>query len=144
GRAVAEAVKSLSWCYMMQAEPFRADDFDTPKKFVDRLRGVVRGFSQFEPEPHHVSVSHKQVTSAMREVRMLPLAERRSIYLADRLDEQATWYATKSAKHGRQAATWFAVSLIAEGLALVIVLVQASIWERLDLVGVVAAIAVAA
>jgi hypothetical protein len=142
-RAVEEAVKTLTWRYMMRVEPFRNDD-TSDRKFLsvlDDIREARSGVRSSVPA-HDGSV--KLITSRMREVRQRPLEERRDLYVNERLDEQATWYASKSEANRSLAAKLFWASLATQFMALTLAVWRvASPIASLSLIGPLLALGIA-
>jgi hypothetical protein len=54
----------------------------------------------------------QQLTTEMERVRSLGLADRKAIYLSERVQEQRAWYSRKAAANRRSARRWFAFGLI--------------------------------
>jgi hypothetical protein len=80
----------------------------------------------------------------MRRLRHSPVDERRVVYMEDRVASQLGWYAGKSAANGRAAGRWFCVGLVLETAALGFAIFQITAEGIPDLVGLLAAVAIAA
>jgi ABC-type multidrug transport system fused ATPase/permease subunit len=142
GRAVAESVKSLTWRYMMRLEPFE-DDATCDQKFVEKLEATLNARSSLR---YRVSASSstEQITARMREVRQLPIEQRRDRYVKERLEDQAKWYALKSEANRVLAGRLFWAALAAQFIALALAVWRvASPSATLSLVGPLLALAAA-
>jgi hypothetical protein len=142
GRAVAESVKTVSWRYMMRAEPFSTDG-ESDREFSRRLSAILGDCRHLRQELGGMATDAPQITPRMREVRRLGVRKRLDVYLRERLDRQIEWYHDKAQLNGRLAERWFWASFSAELVALVIALLAISVNGLINLVGMVAAIAVA-
>lgn len=124
GRAVAESVKTISWRWMMRAEPFEdADNIEiVSKQFISDLKAILnqnRSLSQsLQPE----SGVNEPISNVMKNVRALSISERLEIYAEQRIQNQANWYSTNSQFNKRRAKQWFWVSIILHSLAILMLL----------------------
>ncbi|WP_188784878.1 DUF4231 domain-containing protein, partial [Nocardioides phosphati] len=139
GRAAAESVKSLTWCYVTGADPFPIGTPDVDEALVHRLRQIVDELS-------HVSTSittGEQITTGMRALRAASFTSRRDAYVVGRIEDQRGWYASKARFHrtrGRRL-LWSAGFCSLFGLVLGLLRAQGVI--SIDLVGVSATIGAA-
>ena len=81
GRAAAESVKTLSWRYAIGGEPFNVGVDEEPRVadlFLSRLNSLFDVIRDLELAPP--TSSDGQITARMREVRSLPLAQRKDVY----------------------------------------------------------------
>ncbi len=115
GRAAAESVKTLSWRYGVGGEPFNVG-VDEEKRVADlflaRLKSlfdVIKDLDLAAP-----TTSEGQITPRMREVRALPLAQRKDIYEHGRVEEQQKWYQAKANWNKRCANGWTRTMLAIE------------------------------
>lgn len=106
GRAIAESVKTLAWKYAVGGSPFEVGHQDADKLLLERLIEIIRNVHGLEPVPGDTP---EQVTPGMRALRAMPLADRRTVYQRDRLDEQYGWYVTKAKSCRTVAERWSAV-----------------------------------
>ncbi|MFZ1895267.1 MAG: DUF4231 domain-containing protein [Rhodoplanes sp.] len=123
-RALAESVKTLTWRYMMRADPFG----DAPKLAVAR--------AAFREQLHQLFTANKataqmiahdwsaddQITKDMDDFRALPLEERKARYEAGRIRDQRTWYAQKARYNRRQIKIWVSFGVICYVLAALLAL----------------------
>ena len=100
GRAVAESIKSLSWKFMMKAEPFNSgNDPDDKALLFNRIHEIVEksgenGFDIDAPSSHDHTITQKMI-----EVRNSTFLERKDIYATHRVDDQIGWYKTTAIKN---------------------------------------------
>ena len=119
GRAVAESTKSLAWLYMMRVEPFNVPTPQADGAFVDALRGVLgERPAVSQPIRSHENSQLEQITPAMGLVRRLPFHQRRTAYEKLRLNDQLSWYSSRSVMLRRGNDRAFVVGIIFEVLAL--------------------------
>lgn len=105
-RALAESVKTLSWRYMMGAEPF---GLVQPTKIVRQefASYIVELLTTHREAGDALVYGHAhgaQITDRMEAVRALSFSERKQFYFDERIDEQLQWYrqkATFNARRGR-------------------------------------------
>lgn len=114
-RALAESCKTLSWRYMMGSEPFtlQLDAAKTQALLAERLHELV-SFQQLGPGLLIAcGEAEEQATPAMHSVRQQDFAQRKEIYLANRIDNQMNWYKMK-ARHNQRASkiSLFAIVMV--------------------------------
>ena len=127
-RALAESVKTATWRFTMRAHPFEdATSIDIPKaEFRNLLRDILTANRRVADTLQETD-SH-QVTESMLTVRQMALRERITYYVAHRIDDQRSWYTSKSAQNRKALRVWMALtvglyvaaaaSLNAEGLGI--------------------------
>ncbi|HLL51693.1 MAG TPA: SLATT domain-containing protein, partial [Thermomicrobiales bacterium] len=86
----------------------------------------------------------QQITTAIRRLRHSLVDERREVNMEDRVANQLGWYAGKSTANGRAAGRWFWLGLVLETAALGFAIFQNTAEGIPDLVGLLAAVAIAA
>lgn len=104
-RATAESLKTVSWRFMMRANPYHEGDAESV--LFLRLRQVIEEL----PDQPVVPVDAPQLTPKMREVRAAPLPVRRAVYASDRIEDQLRWYGEQAVRNDRQSRLWNAVML---------------------------------
>lgn len=107
GRAVAESVKTLAWRFAVGGAPFEAGRSDAEALLLDRLRDIIRSMRGLEWAPTDLP---DQVTRPMRALRGRSLADRRTTYLRDRIDDQFAWY-TRAAKRCATVADRWSIAM---------------------------------
>ena len=120
GRAVAESVKTLSWRYSVGGQPFGTvvpEGLNVSDLFLSRLislLGVVKDLDLIAP-----TSSQHQITQRMRDIRALPLHERKLIYEGGRVASQQDWYWHKANWNRRWANRWTIAILMIEATGIV-------------------------
>ena len=142
GRAVAESVKTSAWRYMMRAEPYNTDDAAAEQGLIDTLEEILATDAILKQDLR--AVPGVVITPRMRQVRALPLRERKACYRHARVQNQLDWYSTKAAANRRAARAWWSIGVGAQGLAVVAAVLGILRPESLNLIGVFAAVAAAA
>jgi hypothetical protein len=106
GRAAAESVKTLSWRYVMRAEPFNAEQSpaDADSLFLQQLKSVLGVLKDVDLAPD--AAVGKQITDAMRAVRAAPLSDRKVAYEEYRVADQQSWYSRKAKWNRDRANHW--------------------------------------
>jgi len=145
GRAIAESAKTLAWRYMMGASPFGVAELSPAQADID----VLERFADLTREASSIKLSipdsgeTEQITDAMRAKRALPLADRRAIYLEQRIKDQVNWYARKATWNDKRASFWSFVLSAGTLIGFVCGVLKATGIVNVDLLGVVAAIVAA-
>lgn len=109
GRAVAEAVKTATWRYMMQTTPF--DEHDAEKRFISALQDDLKAYGDLPLSVAAITLDEGQITPCMHQIRALPLEERKRYYLQNRIEDQIAYYARRSAQYERTSQRWGRVSI---------------------------------
>jgi hypothetical protein len=120
GRAVAESVKSMSWRYMMGADPYFIDlsAAEAGKKLISGLTDIARERKQLAPALGGAFFELPQISEAMRAIRSLTLDERKAIYLTDRIKSQRRWYNREASRNRSADSRYFAFILTFQFCAL--------------------------
>jgi hypothetical protein len=124
GRAVAESVKTISWRWMMRAEPYQdCEKLEiVSKAFISDQKAILdqnRSLSHVLQSDCAVS---DPISNKMKAVRGLPVLERLSFYVEHRIQEQENWYWHKSKLNKRRAKQWFWVSVALHSSAILMLL----------------------
>lgn len=142
-RAVAETVKSAAWRYVMK----RDDNTDAANaavaEFQDQLRDLSRRFPGVRKWLTAGRTDEPVVSGAMRAVRVLPLNDRRNLYVQERLKDQRLWYARKAQYNVRQEHVWLALMVLAQAAALVWAYLHWHYLWRFNAIGGLSAVAAA-
>jgi hypothetical protein len=139
GRAAAESVKSLTWCYVTRANPFPAGAANVDQAFIDRLRRIVRELNHLDA----TVTTGEQITDAMRQLRAASFARRRDAYVTGRIEEQRKWYADKADFHRTRARQLMWGAALSSVVGLVLGVLRAQEVIKLDLLGLFATIGAA-
>jgi conflict system pore-forming effector with SLATT domain len=142
-RAAAESAKTLAWRYAVGGQPFDldggTDDHGAERLLLRRFTGITSSLRDFALLP--MRGEDRQVTSAMRQVRTLPLEERQRQYLVGRINDQRAWYADRARRNERRSAQWSVGLAALETAGLVAAVLAAVQLINFDLPGIFGAIA---
>lgn len=112
GRAVAESIKTRSWCYMMAAEPYASDrsQAEVDELFIKDIAAILHEVPNivFPPVPDK---TRSEITEDMRSLRAAPLAVKMKTYLKCRIVDQRDWYGSRSRINSVREAQLFWVVL---------------------------------
>lgn len=145
GRAAAESVKTLSWRYMMRAEPFvcSGDQNEVDRIFLDRLCDVLSVLKDLDLVIVPQREVGEQITPRMREVRNARLEDRKATYDVSRVAEQQSWYLRKARWNRRRDLVWTLGMLGVELGGVVAALLKTTGMLRGDVLGVAGAVVAA-
>jgi len=125
GRVVAESVKTVTWRYMMHAEPYHNPEENIARSiFLTELRQILEQNKQLGQIFTGATATMNAISSRMAEIYSLTLNERKSLYLKDRIDDQLSWYAKKANSNKKNASRWFVIMCAAQAFALILVLIR--------------------
>jgi hypothetical protein len=137
GRAVAASVKTLCWQYGVGGGVFGIGAAGAEERLVARLGDVLEATSM-------VGASGRLITPELGALRRAPLADRRSIYLAERVDGQVRWYSQRAAYNRRRVRLWYGVAIASQTVGLVFAALKAFDVIQVDLLGIAATAAASA
>ena len=125
-RAIAESVKTSSWRFMMKGAPyFDAVSVEQVKKeFRNLLRSILSEHKDLGHEFGGDISETDQITSKMCEVRNFDLQARIDFYRKFRIDEQRSWYASKSAENRKKGKIWFGILIGLQAIAVVLLVLR--------------------
>lgn len=129
-RALAESIKTATWRFMMDAEPFalsQEDSVESFRKLLNELLKENKGIGTYLAGDWS---DKDQITQKMLEIRSSSYSEKRKIYLNERIDEQRTWYAYKSGENRKSAQYWFIVLCLLYGMAILLSFVKFAYPEQ--------------
>lgn len=118
-RALAESAKTITWRYMMRAEPFDADDRKAKQLFILSLRKIFDANKYASAQSAEI-VGLDQVTDQMMLYRNQTLDERIALYKQYRVEEQQSWYVKKAAFNKRLSKRWFTGLIIINSIAIIL------------------------
>jgi hypothetical protein len=128
-RAIAESVKTLTWRYMMQAEPFGLglDLTAAKKKFLAEMKeirktydGTGANLAEFEPSPTIFS-------QTMDDARAADWKDRKAKYLRERLEPDREWYARSARTSSLGSEKWLWLIIMLQIVAFFFAVVQPSL-----------------
>lgn len=113
GRAVAESVKTRTWRWMMRADPYEdCQNIElVSKQFISDLKSILDQNRSLSHSLQSTTAVRDPISQCMKKVRSLSVSERLSIYVIQRIQQQAEWYLMKSRFNKRRAQQWFWVSV---------------------------------
>jgi hypothetical protein len=130
---------------MMRIAPY-AEESTADRAFAEDLIAAMRARPNMRQSLMDIPTDARQITPTMRAVRALPFADRRRLYVDQRLANQTTWYHGKAVGNLVNARRWFWISLTGQAAAAIIALASifAPTLPITSLVGFFAALATAA
>ena len=97
GRAVAESVKSMTWKWMMKAEPYQDMVLETASsRFKDDLRNLLHQNKALFSHYQNDDSGFYCISEKMKEVRNSTAKDRLSFYNRNRVENQLNWYRIKT------------------------------------------------
>jgi hypothetical protein len=118
-RALSESVKTVSWRYMMRAEPFDGSDSEARRHFLETLGNILQANKRSSSRAIKM-LNTEQITTKMIGVRSLDLPGRKDCYHAERVSDQHDWYTRKAKSNARASDLWFGLVIAANALAVLI------------------------
>ena len=124
GRAVAESVKTISWRWMMRAEPYEDNENIevVSREFLSDLKTILDQNRSLSHSLQAGSAVCDPISGTMRKVRELSVSDRLAVYVEHRVTDQANWYWMKSRFNKRRAQQWFWVSVVLHSSAILMLL----------------------
>ena len=116
-RALAESIKTVSWRYMMRADPFNVDDTTALGHFRQSLSAIFEANKSISAQATATS-SGPQITEKMQSIRSSGLEDRINFYEKQRVDDQQGWYSRKATTNEKSAKWWFRALIAVNVLAL--------------------------
>lgn len=124
-RALAESVKTVTWRFIMSAEPFaQLNENANIAEFRKRLNELLEDNKGMSAHLSGDWSQHDQVTPEMKSALQLPFNEKKQMYLGSRIDDQRKWYAKKSGENRKASTKYFGLLCGAYGIAIVLLLVR--------------------
>src|SRR5437868_267811 len=142
GRAVAESVKTLAWCYAVAGEPFSKPGRgggEADALLLQRVQQIIDEFREIGVLPG--TGPTQEITGWMRALRARPLADRKHTYQRSRVDDQRGWYARKARWNHRRSLWWSVAMLAIQSLGLGGALLKGTGLIDFDALGILAAAA---
>jgi hypothetical protein len=135
GRAIAESAKTMAWRFAVGAAPYDKTDPTSEERYLADLQRLLSDGPQTDIYPS----SKPAISTAMADVRGFDLADRRQVYLRDRIDDQLNWYSTKALKSRQRSNQWRTALIIAEGVGVFLAFGRATDLLPIDAGGIVGA-----
>jgi hypothetical protein len=126
GRALAESLKTSTWRYMMNAEPFARTDTagQSRTEFAKLLKAITDANEHVRRAIRRRPVEGDQITAWMEEMRAKPLAERIAYYLDFRIRDQKNWYVNKAKWNRSRFRDFVAIGVIVQSLAIILAIIR--------------------
>jgi SMODS and SLOG-associating 2TM effector domain 3/SMODS and SLOG-associating 2TM effector domain 1 len=124
-RALAESLKTLTWRYMMRAEPFDLSDQRAKHLFVESAKKILSANRQAMGKSVEMS-SFGQITQIMNQNRASDLESRKYFYLSKRIDDQLAWYQSKASLNKNLSRNWFAILIASNVLGVLFAIFRIS------------------
>lgn len=123
-RSLAESVKTLTWRYVMGAEPFFTElaAHAAHDEFRQHLQRTLDENRRTTEKIVAEWSDADQITNEMDRIRNLSLHDRRRVYRKDRVQEQRAWYSRKAAENKKSAKHWIAFGIGLYAAAMVLAL----------------------
>ncbi|BDA70765.1 membrane protein [Calothrix sp. PCC 7716] len=126
-RAVAESVKSLTWRYIAASDPFPSSlsDQNLDEEFLKEVYKVLGERKDIASELNTEVSATPQISEKMREIRALPVSDRRNFYLEHRVQDQLNWYRAKATYNRKARSKWFNAIIASQALSLIAAILHA-------------------
>ena len=116
-RALAESLKTMSWRYVMRAEPYHDEDRNSERDFSQAVTNLL--FTNKDASALNFASRHGEFfTKRMREIRSSDLQERVQIYKDSRVIDQRNWYRRKAQFNALRSRDWYIALIISSFLAM--------------------------
>ncbi|MBX9729897.1 MAG: DUF4231 domain-containing protein [Sphingomonas sp.] len=127
-RALAEALKTLTWRYMMRAQPFELCAADAHEAaFRDKLQEVLNENISVAALTYHDEATGDYATEEIRRVRAADFETRRAYYRDARVQQQREWYAGRAAQNRNSSTGWVVATAAAYVIAATLVLARTKV-----------------
>jgi hypothetical protein len=120
-RALAESVKTMSWRYMMSADPYQSNvnQAFVDSRFQDDLKRLITMEKEVFGSLRPADSGAAQITGVMRQIRSSPFNDRLRTYVEARIKDQQGWYSKKAVQNQRNATIFFWLTVAAQLVAVV-------------------------
>lgn len=113
-RALAESVKTSAWKFAMRAHPY-----EDCERVQIAVRNFLTSLNQIRKDNEFIGneldarfADKDQITPAMMDIRALPIEDRLSYYITNRVKEQRIWYSKKAHLNSRRRKQWFGLAIL--------------------------------
>ena len=132
-RALAESVKTITWRYMMCAEPYNGGLSSAIGNLSRNLEEILRSNYGTNKSIPIISSKGDQITSEMNRVRNLSLKERQDYYLKNRIDEQYEWYRKKVGINVKANKFWGRLCIIVHASAILLAIFRVFVFNSISI-----------
>jgi hypothetical protein len=120
GRAIAESVKTMAWQYMTGSGQYSIDQGEKADEvFLSAIHSLLLERKIFASRLGSQYQAGQQITDNMKLIRKLDFADRKKIYLSERIEDQRIWYSRKAETNRHSAARLFIATIIAQFVAII-------------------------
>lgn len=123
-RALSESIKTITWRYVMRAEPYNGKYEVATTHLVANIRKILQDNRVLTKIL--AATDGDEISARMTEIRKLPLATRRELYEKFRVNDQLNWYRSKARSNAGSSTLWYSFLIIIQVIAIVFAL--ARIW----------------
>lgn len=121
GRAVAESVKSMAWRYMTRAEPYDMEDMgQADAALVADMGELLSQYSYLGTSLGAAAATDPEITTTMRQLRSLDTQSRLNAYIKQRIQEQRSWYSSRTQQNQTRRGQWYSAVITLQLLSGVI------------------------
>ncbi|MEI2281223.1 DUF4231 domain-containing protein [Paenibacillus polysaccharolyticus] len=125
GRALAESMKTITWRYIMKAEPFiHSSEKDAEVFYIKSLNKVLEGRKELSHKITSQIENKNYISNEMRRIRERNFKPRLKFYIKERIEEQQKWYSKKSDYNTKWEERLFYFSIIFQVLAIAYIVVM--------------------
>jgi hypothetical protein len=139
GRAVAASIKTLCWQYGVGGGVFGVGAAEAEERLIGRLGEVLESTGGLT-----LAAGGPLITAELSALRREPLAARRAVYLAERVDGQVRWYSGRAAYNRSRVHLWYGVAIACQAAGLAFAALKAFDVIQVDLLGIAATAAASA
>lgn len=106
-RAITESIKTTTWNYIMKAEPFNGEnELGNIKELSKYLSDIVGGSEYISKTINPEVIAKGPLTGEMKNIRGMDYISRRDFYVSHRIEDQRSWYVSKSSDNKRKGKLW--------------------------------------
>ncbi|OXM84578.1 DUF4231 domain-containing protein [Paenibacillus rigui] len=125
-RAVAESIKTISWKYMMSADPFTSSIESSKKELISSLQNILTSNKSIISHMLITNESNQSIPDTMTNVKLLDLNKRKSLYIENRVSNQLEWYQKKAENNKTLEERWFYCTIFLQVVALTLAIIFAN------------------
>ena len=135
-RALAESIKTITWRYMMHAEPYNGESSIAIRNLSRNLEEILRANNGTSKSISISPSKGDQITSEMNRIRNLSLKERQTYYLKNRVNEQYEWYRKKVDINVKANSLWGKLCIIVHASAILLAIFRVFVFDSISILPV--------
>lgn len=134
GRALAESIRSITWKYMMNADPYNSvlGEDDSERRYLSDLHEILAIAPKLSALGDVTNTPTVRITPSMRGIRAAALAKKKEFYAKFRIEEEWQWYSRKAAAHARSEHRMFHAVVACQFVALFLAMFRIA-WPKTPL-----------